>query len=236
MQKGSGIESFIKAIYRKYRSDFSAPFKEHPDEETFACFLEGLLPQEQCEFVKKHLIGCSQCGDSFAMQLKFNESREVKVPQELIKTVKGLTASINSLSILEIFLRCRENFCELLNTNGDISTGRGLIAASLLRSGKMPGSREGLTVLKDFEKIKVEVKIENNGISAFNLTVIVKEKKTGRFIKDLRATLLKDNLELESYLFDSGKVIFEQVVLGNYLVEISDAHNKLAVISLNIKT
>jgi hypothetical protein len=54
-------------------------------------------------------------------------------------------------------------------------------------------------------------------------------------IKDLRVTLIRDDTELESYLSDSGKVVFEHVLLGKYMVEISNIENKLAMIEIDIK-
>jgi hypothetical protein len=92
-----------------------------------------------------------------------------------------------------------------------------------------------VTILKDFKDIRVEVKLENKGGQAFDLTVLVKDKQTHCVIKDLRVTLLKDDLELESYLTDSKKVIFEHVLAGRYTVEISNIETKIASIVLDIK-
>jgi uncharacterized protein YjbK len=55
-------------------------------------------------------------------------------------------------------------------------------------------------------------------------------------MKDLRVTLIKDDVELESYITDSGKVTFEHVLLGRYSVEISSVDNKIASVILDIKT
>jgi hypothetical protein len=66
--------------------------------------------------------------------------------------------------------------------------------------------------------------------------VLVKEKESQKVIKDLRVTLLREDLELESYLNDFGKVVFENVLLGKYTVEISTLESKLASVLLEIKT
>jgi len=89
--------------------------------------------------------------------------------------------------------------------------------------------------LKDFKDIRVEVKIENKRGQAFDLTVFVKDKQTHCVIKDLRVALLKDDLELESYLTTSDRVIFEHILLGKYTVEISNIESKIASILLDIR-
>ncbi|MFZ2357439.1 MAG: hypothetical protein WAW67_06445, partial [Candidatus Omnitrophota bacterium] len=89
-------------------------------------------------------------------------------------------------------------------------------------------------ILKDFKDIRLEVKIENKQGESFNVTVIAKEKETQKLIKDLRITLAKDDLELESYHTETGKVIFENILLGRYSIGISRAENKLGCVLLDI--
>jgi hypothetical protein len=54
--------------------------------------------------------------------------------------------------------------------------------------------------------------------------------------KNLRITLIKDGLELESYVADSaGSSFFENILPGSYLVEVSREGQKEAVIDLIVK-
>jgi succinate dehydrogenase/fumarate reductase iron-sulfur protein len=96
--------------------------------------------------------------------------------------------------------------------------------------------KDEVTILKDLKDIRVEVKIENKAGKAFCLTIMVKQRQTQKIIKDLRVTLLKDDLELESYLTDSGSVTFEHLLLGSYTIEVVSTEDKLASILLDIKT
>ena len=122
-----------------------------------------------------------------------------------------------------------------MNTTGDILVGQEFVPAPVLRSRKAKDFKDEVTILKDFKDIRVEVKIENKVGEAFDLTVLVKEKESQKVIKDLRVTLLRGDLELESYLNDPGKVIFENVLLGKYTIEISTLESKLASVLLEIK-
>ncbi len=122
-----------------------------------------------------------------------------------------------------------------MHTSGDILVGQELMPAPILRSHKIKDFKDEVIILKDFRDIRVEAKIENKGTKAFNLTIRVKDKQTQKIIKDLRVTLIKDDLELESYVADTGVVTFEHVLLGKYTVKIANLENNLASILLDIR-
>lgn len=229
------IEKLIKAVYKKWKAGYLKTQAAHPDEETLVCFLENRLSQQDCEGIKEHLINCARCAELIAIQMKLKSTEIKDVPQELLNRVKGLVKAEDKISILEIFLRLKEKALEILNTTGDILVGQELVPAPVLRSRSIKDFKDEVTILKDFKDIRVELKIENKQGQAFRLTVMIKEKDTQRIIKDLRVTLIQDDLELESYLTDSGRVIFEHVLLGKYRVEISSVENKIASILLDIK-
>jgi hypothetical protein len=114
--------------------------------------------------------------------------------------------------------------------------GQELVPAPVLRSRNIRDFKDEVTILKDFKDVRVEAKIENKLGSSFSLTVIVKEKPDLQVIKDLRITLFKGDMELESYHVDSGKVTFEHVACGSYTVAISSLTTTLASVLLDIKT
>lgn len=229
------LERLIRAVYRKHKAGRFISAEAHPDEESIACFSEGKLSSADAQQLKRHLLSCERCAEVLAVYAGLEPSGELKVPEDLISKAKNLKAQEIKTPIFEIFLRLKENLLELLNTNADVLLGQELVPAPVLRSRKVTEFKDEITIMKDFEDIRVEVKIEKKNAAAFSLMVLVKEKQTSRLIKDLRVTLLKEDLELESYLTDSGKVIFEHVLLGKYSVEISNLENKLASILLDVK-
>jgi hypothetical protein len=230
------LEKLIKMVYKKWRSDIPGLQEPHPDEQAIACFLENRLSKNESESIKMHLINCDICAERVAMQLKLKPEEDKEVPGGLIAAVRDLVSSKERFSALEIFLRLKNEVLQLLDTTGDVLVGQELVPAPLLRSRHPKGFQDEITILKDFGDIRVEAKIENKKGQAFSLTVIVKEKPTQEIMKDLRVTLIKDDVELESYITDSGKVTFEHVLLGRYSVEISSVDNKIASVILDIKT
>jgi len=229
------MEKFIKAVYRKWKARQPQAPGVHPDEEDIVCFLDNKLSKQEYEIIQAHLITCDRCAEIVAVQLELNPSKIQEVPTQLMARVKDLVQPEQDIPALEIALRLKEKILEILNTTGDVLVGQELMPAPVLRSRKIKEFRDEITVLKDFKDIRVEVKILSQQTDVFSLNVVVIEKSTQKIMKDLRVTLIRDDLELESYLSSSGKVIFEHVLLGKYTVEISTIASKLASILLDIR-
>jgi hypothetical protein len=231
----SKLEGLIKAVYKKWKAGQKAAEGSHPDEETLACFLEAKLSEEEMGRIKEHLISCDNCAEAFAFSLR-EEARDIKeVPEEILAVVKGLLIPKEQTALLEIILRLKEKALEIVNTTGDVLLGQELVPASVLRSRSIKDFKDEVNILKDFKDVRVEIRVENKGGKAFNLTIMVKQKQTQKIMKDLRVTLFQEDLELESYLTDSGSVTFEHVLLGKYRLEIANLENKLASVLLDIK-
>ncbi len=230
------LEKLVGIVYKGWKSGQHKRDELHPDEEALACFLENRLPAKDLQRIRAHLLSCEACAQAFAMQVKLDGIEEKEVPQELTELAKNLLVKETGQPLLEIFLRVKVKALELINTTGDALVGQEFVPAPVLRSRSIKDFKDEITILKDFADFRVEAKIESKGARLFNLTIMVKQKQTQKVIKDLRVTLLQDDLELESYLTDSGSVIFEHVLLGRYRVDISTIENRLASVLIDIKT
>lgn len=229
------MEKLIKAVYKRWKKDRPGAAKPHPDEEALALFFEGRLSGKENDSIKAHLTACERCSEAFSIQARLKAGEEKYVPQELIMRMKDLVTQKKEPLFLKILLRLKDEALEVIDTTGDLLSGRELIPAAALRSRKIKDFRDEVTILKDFKGIRVEVKMENKRAGYFKLSVVAREKKTQAVIRDLRFALFKDDLELESCLNDSGKAAFENLALGKYTVEITDIKDKLASILLEIR-
>jgi len=234
MPDSDNLEKLIKKVYRKYKSGVSGKAEVHPDEEAMACFWEGKLSAEESETIKSHLTKCVECAEAFSIQACLEKTGELEVPPDLIPAIKKALIEGIKDPILEIILKFKESFFELVSTSGDVLVGQELMPAPLLRSRKIKNFKDEVTILKDFDNIRAEIKIENKGESVFTLAILIKEKQSSVPLKDLRVTLSREDSELESYVSDSGKVIFDHVLTGKYTIEISNPEKRLASILLNI--
>lgn len=228
------LERIIQLVYKKWRAEKGRITAPHPDEEALACFLENKLTEKESKTIKEHIINCDRCSERVYLYASTKESEALAVPEELLKRVKNLLSQAESTPILEVFLKLKEKALELLHTTGDILVGQEFMPAPILRSRQIKDFKDEIIILKDFQDIRAELKIENKLGQAFSLTVMIKEKQTSRTIKDLRVTLLKENVELESYVTDSGRVVFEHVLIGKYSISVFSAEKNLATIQLDI--
>ncbi len=229
------FEKLIKSVYEKWKAKLPPAQGMHPDEEDFAAFMANQLPQKEAVRLKNHVLSCGTCSEILAASIKLRAVQEIKPPDKLLKASLDLINKEIASRSLEIFLQVKDKLLEILNTTGDVLVGQELIPAAVLRSRKIRDFQDVITILKDFGNIRVEAKIETKESGNFNLQVVIKEKQTQETIKDLRISLIKGDVELESYLADSGKVVFEQVPLGKYTVEISSLTDKMAEILIDIK-
>lgn len=229
------LEELIKRIYIKHKADFIVKDENHPGEENLACFIENILSADEKKLIKEHLIHCDFCAEALTAHIKIKTPKKVSLPRDLPLKVKNLFESGQEPPVLNIILSVKEKILELLNTNGDILVGQELMPAPLARSRQIKEFKNEITIFKDFNGVRIEAKIETKSPKLNILTVTLTDKQTLQIIKDLRVTLLKDNSELESYITDTDRIVFDQILADKYLVEISDTNNKLGAISLEIQ-
>ena len=210
------IDALIRLVYRRWKADSPKGEPVHPDEEALVCFLEGNISLQEARSIEEHLTHCAICSDNFTTGLKLKKM-ELPLP-------------------LEIALRFKDRILEIIHTTGDILVNQELVPAPVLRSRSIKGFKDEITILKDFKNLRAQIKIENKQGREFNLQIFIQERETQRVLKDLRVTLLKDDVELESYLTESGTVIFEHVLVGKYNISVSNEAENLASIILDIKT
>ena len=228
------LEDLIRLVYQGWKSRHLNKEGVHPDEEVFVSFLEGKLSLEEAGIIKEHLTHCEDCAEAVGLILAFPDTYDNELPSGLLKFSKE-KFGIKEAPALEIILRFKEDLLEVLSSGGEILFGQEMIPAALLRSRNINKFKDEVVILKDFEDIRVQVRIENKSGKYFNLSIQAKSKESRDLIKDLRVTLFKEETELESYLNDSGSVIFEHVLLGKYKIELSDLERNLASVILDLR-
>lgn len=228
------FEKITKIIYREWKRSGRFITPGHPNEEDLACFLEDKLAKADKLLIEKHLINCNSCAEYAGIQLKMQTGLVKDLPDALAEKIRKLVISEAKAGLFEIFLKLKEKAIEIIRTSGDVLVGRELIPA-LVRSRQKKDFGEEVTILKDFQKIRIEAKLKNNNAKSFNLTVSIRDKESRKLVKDLRVALLKDNLELESYASDCASVIFKDILPGAYTVEAALKDEKIVVVEIKVE-
>lgn len=231
----ANFEDLMQAAYRYWKQSRLESYGPHPDEEDWADFLEGRLSVSRSEKIKEHILHCDSCLEIVSIVVNFNDNEELDVPLELILKGKDLVTRRESPPSLEIWLKLKADVLEVINTNGDILVGQELLPAPVLRTRNIKHFKDGLTILKDFKDIRLEARVNSKQDKLFNIAITLKDKRTQKEAKDLRVTLLKGDVELESYVAKDGKVIFEHIHAGIYSILVLSPTEKLAAVILDIK-
>ncbi|PIQ88183.1 MAG: hypothetical protein COV73_00200 [Candidatus Omnitrophica bacterium CG11_big_fil_rev_8_21_14_0_20_43_6] len=229
------FEQIAKVIYREWKAANRFTGRNHPNEETLACFLEDKLSLPDKKLIHKHLLSCDSCAEYLSTQLKIQTHLSLDVPAALLEKIKKSVGQDTRENLLEIFIHLKEKALEIVQTTGDVLLGQELVPAPVLRSRKINEFKEEVSILKDLQQVRVMAKIQNKTTKSFNLTITVRDKQVLKADKNLRVALIKDGVELESYVNESGSSFFEDILPGNYLVEISRQGQREAVIDLKVK-
>lgn len=227
------MDGLIRKVYRSWKRRLKEE-KAHPDIEDIASLLEGKLPLQEKQEIEKHIVLCSECAEAVSMGLTAKDSVGQTVPAEILDSA-GERLGIKPAIDLEIVVRIKEKALELLRASGDILLGQELVPAALLRSRKISEFKDEVIIFKDFQEVRLEVRLENKSGKYFNLNIQARKKQSKEVVKDLRITLIQGETELESYLSDAGSVVFEHVLLGHYRIDVADLKGRLASVILEVK-
>ncbi len=227
------LDKLLEVFYKKTGSCLGKA-QSHPDEEMLACYSDNKLSEKDSLEVSSHLTSCAFCAEAFLAQLRTAGWRKYNISFGLLARLKAISGSAGD-SVFEIVLKNTGKIFDLLYTNGQVLLGQEIIPIGDLRSRNIQDFRDTVSIVKDIDNIRVEIKIDSSSAGYFDITVSVKNKKTSKLLKDYRVTLIKSDTQLESYIIERGAVTFEHISLGKYSVEISSQESKLANVTLDIK-
>jgi len=232
----SNFEKIARVIYQEWKAstgDFA--IREHPDEEALACFIDGKLSQADKDSIQGHLLKCDKCTEYLCAQLKIEPHLSKDIPFSLLEKTRKIIGSDIKENIFDIFLKLKDKAWEIIQTSGDVLVGQELVPAPVLRSRHINEFKEEVSILKDLQGVRILAKLESKNNKVFNLVVNIKDKQGKGVNKGLRVTLIKDGVELESYVSDMGSSVFERVLPGDYRVEIAQGTRLVAIIDLKVK-
>lgn len=227
------MDELIRAAYGAWKAEGESP-GEHPDDQALACLAEGKLSDGESELLKRHLLACRRCAQAFAVGLSLTDDQAQAVPGALVEKAKNLVGPDRPADLTKILLRLKDKAIEIISTGADVLVGQELVPAPVLRSRKIKDFKDEVTFLRDFQDLRVQLKLESKSNGVCTLSVFIQDKATLQAVKDLRVTLIREDTELESYLSLAGRAVFESVELGSYSVEISSPEKKIASILLGL--
>lgn len=234
MRKGK-LEKTIRRVYGHWKEQNTVQGPEHPDEDIFAAFIEHRLSEEKEREVKEHILLCERCSEIAAVSVSAAQPPLQNPPPGYLAKVRSLEAFKRVSGLLELVVRIREKALDMVYSSGDLLVGQELLPASVFRTRISSDFVREITALKDFSRVRVRVHLERQETNAVKSAVTVTSKQSHKCVRDIRITLLRDAVEMESYVTNTGSVVFENMLIGAYVVEVASPDEKLAVVLLEIQ-
>lgn len=208
-----------------------------PGDEIIACYVDGILSSSDKLVLEKHMLDCSKCMENIKIQKEVAQLQESQgfgfVPSYVTDRAKKLVAERLRGGVLDLVVDFSDQMFEALRTTGEILLGPKRQPVLSLRDGSVNVSKV-LFVKKVFDNIRVEaelVRLENDLI---NVILTFKDDKVETPIIDLRATLIENDIEIESHITQNGKAAFENMKQGKYRIDISKIDTFVGVIVLEL--
>ncbi len=217
-----------------WKKSLPAP-DNHPNEEEIACFIEGKLGAQESEKFREHLSACDDCARLLAAELYSYPPGLIDIPAASLSAARAMVNDRGLLRPLEIVLKIRHFGFEIVKASGDILFGQEFVPAAVLRGRHITDFKDEVVAVKDFPKARIEVRVHSGKNSGFHVTVSAKDKRTQRLLPDLRVTLFRDDIELESKITVKGRVAFEHVAAGRYTVTVTGQKDEIARLIIDVK-
>ncbi|MCM8792829.1 MAG: hypothetical protein NC826_06825, partial [Candidatus Omnitrophica bacterium] len=135
---------------------------------------------------------------------------------------------------IEALIMLKEKSIKIVKSTADILLGGEILPLPVLRSRKREELPERLSLIKDCGDIRINLEIERIKKTAVKIIILVSEIKDLKPLEEIRIGLFKNELEIESYSARQGKVIFDEVELGSYLIKISQSLKDIGLIKLEL--
>lgn len=206
--------------YQFYRQKHKAESHGCPDEETMVCFSEGKLSSLEAQKLERHIVECQRCSQILAI-LKTAAIEEKEEPSlSLVQRAKDLVKQETTPFILEAIIAIKERALELIQTSANVILGNQIVPPSIVRSRSISEFKEEICLIKEFENLKIILKIEKKEGDIAGLTLEIRKKETDLPLEGVRLVLLKDEIEIESYWAKAGGVFFDNLNFGKYSIQI----------------
>ena len=215
------MESLIKEAYKNLKSKSSAGrFPQCPSDEDMACYNAGALSDKDKKKVLDYIVLHDKDEEglkySFLLGADVSEHKLENVPESLTRKAKQLVPSAMDENALDAVIEFAGGVVRLIRTTGTILTGAAegkLAPAAAFRDTGTQAEGKEIELSKAVNSHIIDVKITRIKKGLADLTVYIKNKRSGKPSSGERISLISKGRELRSFLTDMGKVEFDNIKL-----------------------
>lgn len=232
------IDSFIKWILKDktlLREIFAGDKEEATKtpcltDEAITGILENKLSVARRDSFMAHLTRCDECLDIFVATYKVLNPETLSVADEIISKVKSYYKKMRRfVMVIKLF---PDHIAPLI-----LEPGFTQIQIPVPGTTRGYGRRKKANhtvVTKKTPPFLFELEIEKIKENLCQIQVYVCNIISNSPSESLRLSLYKDNRELDSYILEEGKVVFDDVKKGRYLIKASEKGKHVCEFDLSL--
>lgn len=204
-------------------------------QEMMAYYAEGLLPPQERRRVADKIARDPAAQESIRIQehlALMPDAGQAAVPESVLQQAVDLVPACSGGGVWDVVVHLGRTAIEYLTSDGLAVPGT-LGGAPVLR-GSHNGPQRSVVLNKQTSSLKIQMEIFLEDRRGHCVAVDLKKIPAQKSPEDLRVTLRRGDVELESHVARQGRAVFENIRQGRYFLEVTDDHRSLARISLRL--
>lgn len=234
------LDKKIKKILSKSKkSDSGLKSGNCPDDHILVSYADGVIDEIHKENVEEHLLTCKACLDLVLgyKNVIIGEKLETlpEVPGILVDNAMHLvTAEETGKGLFDIVLQFARETITIVANPGNLAISHAAVPVPL-RGEKGTVSANIITVHKTFPDVEISVDVESAGEERVKIKTLITDIESGQPVDGYRTSLFNPEFEMASHMAKKGKVLFENVMFGKYVIKLYLKGKEIGQIALHIK-
>jgi|GEM_PF-4473732 len=204
-------------------------------QEMMAYYAEGLLSPKDHRRVAEKIARDPAAQESIRIQeylALMHEARQTAVPESVLRQAEDLVPADSGGRVWDVVVHLGRIAIEHLTSDGLAVPG--MPGEALMLRGSDNGPRQSVVLNKQTSSLEIQMEIFLEDRRGHCVAVDLKKISAQKSPEDLRVTLRRGDVELESHVARQGRAVFENIRQGRYYLEVTDDHQSLARISLRL--
>lgn len=216
-------------------------FDHLPSEEKFACFLAGLLSEEEKQAIIDYISVSEDDEDALRSFILLDKQSSgdmtEKAPEAIVEKVKRLMPELGLENALELVVEFAGNIARIIKNTGTLlirTIERDVLPSIVFRNAEIEVAEE-VEASKTVNGVLISIKIVKIKGNLCSIIVCIKDKKSGNPLSDERISMVHGGRELMSSLTVSGKVEFQNMKMRDYIVYLMRMEGLYCIASLSLR-
>jgi hypothetical protein len=209
-----------------------------PDEECLVDYLEGLLAEEKCRLLERHLDACEKCAESVTIvhhlvhgQMPMLREVPARVTDAAVALFDKHIGAQQQGSLMEDFKQSSKilgaKVCDGLGIRP-----LGIWEFSPIRSSRAETLKGFASLRVPLKHVTVDLEIEKTDPGMANIRIHVCSENNDLAV---RISLKQGNREIASYSSGDTPVLFEDIPFGRYAIVLTEGGTDLGMYTFEIK-